>query len=177
MRQIGKQGWVTVLLCFFLLLVFAGCQKEEAAEAANDPLPVKPAELETELVTFGVFLGESDEELIAQRGEGTANYFDVGDTSVVSARIYEEEIFGLEGDAVFVFGDDAKVNEIILTIAGVSAKDLLTEIKSSLGEPTLLVDEDELFHAEWQKDAALYSLDDDGTTVAITIGRYYGGDD
>lgn len=177
MRRMCKQGWAKALLCFFLLLVFAGCQKEEAAETANDPLPVKPAELEMELVTYGASLGQTDEELVAQRGEGTANYFDVGDTSVITARIYEEEIFALKGDAVFVFGDDATVNEIILTIAGVSAKDLLTEINSSLGEPTLLVDEDETFHVEWQKDAALYSLDDDGTTVTMTIGRYYGGKD
>jgi len=162
-----KRGWL--VLCLIFLLVLAGCQKEATTEAVAGTLPVEPEEMRTELIAFSAFLGYSDEELVAQRGEGTVNYQDIEDITAVGARVYEEEIFAVPGEAIFVFGDDQTVNSILLTLTDIGAEDLLGEINEALDEPDLLLDEDGVFHAEWQKEGILYSLDDDGTTVAIAI--------
>ncbi len=159
-----KRSPVLLLLFLaFLPLLAAGCQKKE------NPLPAPPEEIAGALLSFEDFIGWSDEKLVAEKGEGEPQFFDLEGSDVLAARMYQETVFGAAGTVSFLFGDDRAVNAVAVAVPGVAAAAFLAELEEALGSPDLAVREGGAFHMEWQREGRLYCLEDDGIAVTLTV--------
>ena len=147
--------------------------------------PKEPTEDETSLTTgweidsgqllnYGNILGKNDEEVIALMGEGEAAYVR-GDTEEnISARLYQKNILGFNGETVLDFnnGENPVVEEVLITFSDTSFDDVVDVISQQLGEVTMIErTENNNGEALWLYDDIAFDLTYYGGTLLLTIGR------
>lgn len=169
-----------IVLCLLLpCLLLAACSKEESLDdAAVLPLPsentqitMAPEEIDGELAVFSACLGLSDEELVAQRGEGIPAYQQESPGTALASRSYGTEIFGVFGEAAFFLGTAGEINGVLLTLPDIGGAELLERVNQVLAAPCLLLEEGGDYHAEWTNGGDLFRLDEIDGGVTLSISR------
>jgi len=128
---------IATALCFALFI--CGCADNPSRESVE-------------------YLGASDGELIADRGEGEATSYGVDGNQIIQQRKYKEKLFGLDAQVEYLFSDNGFVNQIVAIFPNVSEQQLIEAASETLGESVALQKEsDELdFMARWEAKGIAY---------------------
>lgn len=172
-----QQRKIFIILTSIIALGFilAGCGSETGSEGeAKDPTSLTAGtEIDSgQLFTYGNILGQTDEEVIATLGEGEPAYIRGDEAEAISARLYQKNILGFNGETVLDYdtGDPPRVEEVLITFSGATFGDVVDVITQQLGE-VIMIERTEKENAEavWAYEDITFDLTYYGGTLLLSI--------
>lgn len=143
-----KRIFCCLLAALCLTSLLAGCSQN----------PVRGPKNTGEKKTAAQLLGATDDELVAQRGEGEVQDYAYQGSRLIQQRKYQEELFGLSAQVEYLYSDDQHIQQIVGTFPDTDKEAVVEAITQFLGEPKELQTESEEldFMARWEQDGIVY---------------------
>lgn len=167
-----------VIAAAILIGVIAGGGKDEIQEPTAPEKDSGSAHVDAEMIAgqmrdYALLIGVSDAELVERKGQGETSYQE--GSKVLNARVYTETLFGILGEAAFVYGDDGFVNEVVFNFFDSNAGDVINFISQELGDAESVEHNGESTAALWHLDGYAYQLYDEADIVYLIVSREYEG--
>ncbi|MDO4541726.1 MAG: hypothetical protein Q4C00_02705 [Bacillota bacterium] len=163
----------------FLLLILTamawGCRDSEGITEEPETSLTVTREIDTgQLLTYGDILGKSDEETVAILGEGEPAYLENNGTKVITARLYQKNVLGFNGETVLDYTgeEEPMVEEVLITFSGATFGDVVDVISQQIGEAAKVErTEEKNAAALWQYDNIFFDLTYYGGVLLLTIKK------
>lgn len=146
-----KKAAALFTLVFSALLCFSACESEtrETINETGTSLTVGNEIITSQLMDYSEMLGRSEDDLIAQKGEGEIRVDSSGD---IASRSYDENVLGFMGNVYYIFtagNEELIIDEVMVVFRGVTFSDAVTGISQQLGDAASVVNQENTADAYW----------------------------
>ena len=169
MRKRMKRYRLLLPILAAVVLALAACAPAEESVEPGETVFVEYELTAGEMGEWATMIGSADEALVAARGNGTAQHGEAGERAALSARVYEDTLFGIRGELAFVFGDDGTVNAVLFSFRDANVHDVIDLISLELGDAEEVTEQGGVIHARWQNEGYLYALTGESAALYLEI--------
>lgn len=154
-----------------LVIVVVSGRNQPSGEGQGGTIFVEGEIVAGEIKDYATCLGLNDNELIAKMGEGQLQQKNDGDHTTIDRRLYEDTLFGILGEATFLFGEDKLISGVIFRFTDAAADDVIDLISQELGDAETVDHIGETTTALWRNDGVNYVLNEKDSAISLMITR------
>ena len=169
-----KKILASFVACSLLVVSLVGCNNtNQINDTKNNTKAEDKAQNEGNINELGDYLGETYQQLVQEKGQGSDHVEDVEGKKVIVSSTYSVRMFNYNANLVFELDDSKNISSISVHFKGITPEDILNNTKDILGEPTEVTNKKESDSKvyQWKTDKYQFKLEKVGEEAIISINK------